>query len=161
CGRRVRMKMERIKKTLQCAIFISVPVIVVSLRGMKARADNENIDPAVANATNLVLQGQKIFRFDTFGDEAFWGDTLKLHQAIEGTQFGGVGAGVSPNAALMAGLKVDIDALPNTLLQQIRRGEVNLNDPTATLALLKVNAVVGLTGFFNPNGSLRSIGIQC
>jgi hypothetical protein len=58
-------------------------------------------------------------------------------------------------------LKVDVDALPNSLAEQIKRGAANLNDPAATLALLKVNAVIGLTGFFNPNGSLQSVGIQC
>lgn len=55
------------------------------------------------NAHQMVEQGQRIFRFDTFGDEAFWGDTLKLHQAIEGAKLGGVGPGVSPTTALAVG----------------------------------------------------------
>ena len=115
----------------------------------------------IANATEMITRGRETFRFDTFGDEAFWGDTLKLHQAIEGTRFGGVGPGVSPKVALGVGLKVDIDALPANVLQAIKRGAVNLDDPAVTLTLLKANAVVGLTGVFNPQGSLRSIGIQC
>jgi hypothetical protein len=86
---------------------------------------------------------------------------LKLHQAIEGAQFGGTGPGLSPNAALMVGLKVDLDALPSNLIQQLIHGGVNLNDPATTLALLKLKAVVGVTGFFNSNGSLQSVGIQC
>lgn len=114
-----------------------------------------------ANAQQMVDEGRQIFRFDTFGDEAFWGDTLKLHQAIQGSKFGGVGSGVSPRTALAVGLKVDSDALPNSLLKQLKRGEVDLDDPATTLALLKLNAVVGLTGFFNAGGTLRSIGIQC
>ncbi|MDQ2936726.1 MAG: hypothetical protein M3R67_04380, partial [Acidobacteriota bacterium] len=52
------------------------------------------------NAQQILEDGKQIFRFDTFGDEAFWGDTLKLHRAIEGAKFGGVGAGVSPKTAL-------------------------------------------------------------
>src|SRR5690349_5127690 len=68
-------------------------------------------DPQIAHAEKLIHQGRKTFRFDTFGDEAFWGDTLKLHEAIEGQAFGGVGPGLSPRQALSLGLKVDIDAL--------------------------------------------------
>jgi cytochrome c5 len=109
----------------------------------------------------LVDQGRQIFRFDTFGDQDFWGGTLGLHEAIEGAKLGGVGPGVSPATALAVGLKVDQDALPPQLVQQIQAGHVNLNDPATTLALLKLNAVVGVTGFFNTNGTLRSVGIQC
>ncbi len=112
-------------------------------------------------AQRTVAEGRQTFRFDTFGDEAFWGDTIKLHQAIEGTRFGGVGPGVSPKTALAVGLKVDVDALPSALVSSLRNGQVNLDDPATTLALLKLNAVIGVTGFFQPNGNLRSIGIQC
>ncbi len=117
-----------------------------------------------ANASktaNLIAEGQQIFRFDTFGDEDFWGGELQLHQAIQGEQFGGVGPGVSPATALQVGLKVDVQALPEGLRKQLRKGQVDLNDPAVTLALLKLNAVVGVTGFFNDDGGLRSMGIQC
>src|SRR6202158_3835803 len=90
-----------------------------------------------------------------------WGDTLHLHEAIEGAKFGGVGPGISPATALSLGLKVDLDALPPSLVQQIKLGKVNLNDPAVTLALLQLNAVVGVTGRFNPGGNLKSVGIQC
>ena len=109
----------------------------------------------------MIGEGRRIFRYDTFGDEAFWGDTLRLHEAIEGERLGGVGTGVSPRAALNAGLKVDLDALPRQLVKQLGAGQVNLDDPATTLALLKLNAVVGVTGFFNERGTLRSIGLQC
>jgi hypothetical protein len=119
-------------------------------------------DAMVRNAPErMTKEGQEIFRFDTFGDEAFWGDTLKLHQAIEGAKLGGVGPGVSPAAALGVGLKVDVDALPSSLIAALKEGKVNLNDPATTLALLKLDSVVGLTGHFNNQGHLSSMGIQC
>jgi hypothetical protein len=59
------------------------------------------------------------------------------------------------------GLKVDVDALPDAVKQALQQGTIDLNDPAVTLALLKLNAVVGLTGFFDSSGSLTSVGIQC
>jgi hypothetical protein len=112
-------------------------------------------------AQAMLEEGRRIFRYDTFGDEAYWGDTLQLHRAIEGERFGGVGAGVSPRTALAVGLKVDVDALPPSLQNQLRHGRVNLDDPATTLALLKLDAVVGVTGHLDTDGSLRSIGLQC
>ncbi len=109
----------------------------------------------------LVEEGKQVFRFDTFGDERFWGDTLKLHRAIEGTKFGGVGAGVSPKTALAVGLKVDMEALPAELVEQIKAGKVNLDDPATTLALIKLDAVLGVKGQFNQDGSLKTMGISC
>ncbi|HET7872841.1 MAG TPA: hypothetical protein VFL42_10050 [Terriglobales bacterium] len=113
------------------------------------------------NSENGFEQGRQIFRFDTFGDEDFWGGTLGLHKAIEGVKFGGVGPGVSPATALAVGLKVDQDALPPAVVQAIQAGQVDLNDPATTLTLLKLNSVIGVTGFFNTDGSLKSVGIQC
>jgi mono/diheme cytochrome c family protein len=105
-------------------------------------------------------KGQEDFRFETFGDEAFWGDTLNLDAAIAGAANGGIGPGLSPNQALGLGLKVDVNALPGALLGQLRAGAVNLDDPAVTLALLQANAVVGVKGFFS-SGVLSSVGIQC
>lgn len=127
-----------------------------------AEGTNSDFDAAIRlNSQQMFDQGRKTFRFDTFGSEAYWGDTLKLHQAIEGEKLGGVGPGVSPKTALAVGLKVDVDALPPALVEQLKAGKVNLDDPATTLALLKLNAVVGVTGFFNPQGNLQSMGIQC
>src|SRR5262245_792404 len=112
------------------------------------------------NATDKITHGQQVFRFDTFGDQAFWGDTLKLHQAIAGASHGGVGPGVSPTTALTVGLKIDIDALPGNVRSAIEHGRVSLNDPATTLELLQLNAVVGLTGSFSGQ-QLQSVGIQC
>src|SRR5262245_25117699 len=113
------------------------------------------------HALKMIEQGRQTFRYDTFGSEAFWGDALQLHKAIAGDKHGGVGGGVSPKTALSVGLRVDADALPDELKQQIKDGKVDLDDPATTLALLKLNAVVGVTGFFDANGGLKSMGIQC
>jgi hypothetical protein len=111
----------------------------------------------------LVVQGRAVFRDDTFGDEAFWTDSLKLHRAIEGAALGGVGGGVSPKTALGVGLKVDVDRLPASLVDAIKAGKVNLDDPATTVALLRANAVVGVVGRFDPAGGpgLKSVGITC
>src|SRR5690349_6718548 len=111
------------------------------------------------NSVRLVDEGRRVFRFETFGDEAFWGGTLRLHEAIEGSRFGGVGPGISPAAALSLGLKVDAEALPPSLAEALRHGRVNLNDPAATLALLDADAIVGVTAHRAEHGGLRSIGI--
>lgn len=111
-------------------------------------------------AQQSLEEGRRIFRFDTFGDEAFWTDGLGLDKAIAGAKHGGVGGGVSPKAALQLGLKVDMDALPAPLVSQIKAGQVNLDDPATTLALLKLNAVVGVVGTFDGD-RLRSVGLTC
>jgi hypothetical protein len=112
------------------------------------------------NVDRSFVQGRRTFRHDTFGDEAFWGDALKLHQAIQGERFGGVGGGLTPRMALALGLKVDLAALPGSLRSDLRHGRVDLDDPAVTLALLKLDAVVGVKGFFDGD-RLRSIGITC
>ena len=127
----------------------------------RSRAARAPDDALHDHALETLDQGRQIFRFDTFGDEAFWGDTLKLHQAIEGAALGGIGPGVSPNTALAVGLKVDVDALPGSLQSKLKHGRVNLDDPAVTVALLQLNAVVGVTGFFRTDGKLRSVGLQC
>lgn len=146
------LRQKRISITL---IRAGVFLLTLTLFAIAATsvAANKNAD--------LIAEGQQIFRYDTFGDEDFWGGELQLHEAIQGEQFGGVGPGVSPETALAVGLKVDVDALPPSLRKQIKTGQVDLTDPATTLALLQLNAVVGVTGFFNEDGSLRSMGIQC
>jgi hypothetical protein len=109
----------------------------------------------------LVAQGKQTFRFDTFGDQAFWGDTLHLNQAIAGAANGGVGPGVSPRTALSVGLKVDVEALPASVRRAIATGQIDLDDPAVTLTLLKLNSVVGVKGIFDRNGRLNSVGIEC
>ncbi|HZJ55844.1 MAG TPA: hypothetical protein VFD38_17005 [Myxococcaceae bacterium] len=115
----------------------------------------------LGQALRTMLQGRGTFRFDSFGDEDFWGGRLRLHEAIEGSRLGGVGPGVSPKTALEVGLKVDVDALPRATLRALKAGRIDLGDPAVTVALLTGNAIVGVTGFPDGRGGLRSIGIQC
>ena len=138
-----------------------LPLAIMS-QSSNSGPHNRDFDGVIQrNARDFMEQGRQIFRFDTFGDEAFWGDSLRLHQAIAGSKFGGVGPGVSPRTALSVGLKVDSEALPSDLAEAIRKGRVDLDDPATTLALLRLNAVVGVTGFFDQRGAITSIGIQC
>ena len=142
-------------------LFLFTGLVVSSYHLIGAQKASAQTETARNNSERTLKEGQQTFRFDTFGDEAWWGDTLHLHEAIEGVKFGGIGPGISPATALSLGLKVDLDALPQSLVQQIKMGKVNLNDPGVTLALLKLNAVVGVTGHSNPDGRLKSVGIQC
>ena len=164
-----------LKKTISLAITLLAVFAFVFLSVNRSRAQDQSTvqiqgkknkvssfdDQINTHTQQMIEEGRQTFRFDTFGDEAFWGDMLKLHQAIEGTKFGGVGQGLTPSAALALGLKVDVDALPKSVVKDLEKGRVDLNDPASTLALLKANSVLGVTGFFNSDGSLRSVGIQC
>src|SRR5215208_4180018 len=107
----------------------------------------EQLDPA------LVAAGKPIFRFDTFGDETFWTDTLRMHEVIRG--------GVSPRTALSVGLKVDADVLPAELKADLAAGRVNLDDPATTVALLKLGAVVGVVGQVDASNTLTRVGVTC
>ena len=101
------------------------------------------------------------FRHNTFGNEDFWGGALGLHRVIAGEANGGIGAGIDPQTALAVGLKVDLLALPRSLRRALRRGKVDLADPKTTLALLELDAVVGLKGRFDRSGTIQSVGITC
>jgi Di-haem oxidoreductase, putative peroxidase len=98
--------------------------------------------------------GKSIFRFDTFGSEQFWTDVLQMQQVIREK--------VSPKTALSVGLKVDVDALPPTIIEALRARQVDLNDPAVTVQLLKLNAVVGVIGkVVGANDNLATVGITC
>jgi hypothetical protein len=115
-------------------------------------SDSSFLGSAEGNSQQMIKQGRHTFRFDTFGDEAFWGGQLKLHETINH---------LTPRQALELGLKVDSQALPPAVLDAIKMGKVNLNDPTVTLLLIKLKAVLGVVGFFNENGTLKSVGLTC
>src|SRR5436190_19239403 len=159
-----RLTMTRVSVRAGIVTAVLVPVVCglgLMVRAARSQSNRKDAAAAVNNTVQLVTEGQKVFRFDTFGDQAFWGDTLKLYQAIEGAKLGGVGPGVSPKTALAVGLKVDMDALPADLVAKIKKGEVNLDDPATTLALIKLDSVLGVKGTFNTDGSLKAVGLSC
>jgi len=152
---------ERKWKVLIIVTFGAVALLGAIVASAAPPSQN-NIDAEInRQAQAMIDEGRKIFRYDTFGSEAFWGDALQLHKAIAGEKNGGIGPGVSPKTALAVGLKVDADALPDGLKKQLAAGKVDLDDPKTTIALLKLNAVVGVTAFANPDGSVKGMGIQC
>jgi hypothetical protein len=136
-------------------LLASLPIVVILLGAQNQTSQNSGsgfLGSAESNSTEMIKQGRDIFRFDTFGDEAFWGGTLKLHETINH---------LPPSQALALGLKVDSAALPPAVIQAIQNGTVPLNDPTVTLLLIKLRAVLGVVGFFNENGTLKSVGLTC
>ena len=105
----------------------------------------------------LVKQGQQVFRYWTFGDETFWTDVLQMNKVIE--------TAVDPTTALSVGLKVDATAIPAAVVAGIRDGSVSLTDPQTTLALISLNAVVGVKGQVSKGADgklhLDRVGITC
>ena len=152
--------MPHIAVTCRAAVacFCSMIACNAEATDRDANVDDLRVDAA---AIRTIHEGRDIFRNSTFGSEAFWGGQLQLHQAIAGAANGGVGGGLSPRAALSLGLKVDVSSLPFSVRRALKSGALNLNDPKNTVALLKLGAVVGLTGFFDDNRRLESVGIQC
>src|SRR5688572_18320625 len=135
------------RNALTLAAILFVAALLVTITGRLGAQPSTafvrpgSFDETIQNTSGeLFRRGQQIFRFDTFGDERFWSDTLKLHLAIAGGSNGGVGPGVGPAAALAAGLKVDVDMIPQPVLAGLRAGTVNLNDPANTLALVAAKA---------------------
>ena len=140
---------RRAPRALPLAIVLSA---LLAGCGHDAAVQEESaaLDPA------LVAKGKEIFRNDTFGDETKWSDALRLHEVIR--------AAVDPATALSVGLKVDAEALPPAVVQGIQNGTVSLTSPDTTVALLKLNAVVGVKGTVetvNGKDTLTRVGITC
>lgn len=142
----------------QLKYFLAIPV----LAALAAAGCSDSSNDAMINSADappdpvLAQQGKDIFRADTFGDEAFWTDTLHLNQVIA--------SAVDPTTALSVGLKVDAEALPAAVVQGIQGGTISLTSPATTVALLKLNAVVGLKGTvetINGVDTLTRVGITC
>jgi hypothetical protein len=108
----------------------------------------------------MLASGRRIFRFDTFGSENLLGRRPSTPQGDRRRKTVVSEAG-EPETALSVGLKVDADALPAALRQQLKDGKVDLDDPAITSRFSKLNAVVGVTGLFDKAGGIRSMGIQC
>ncbi|HET7527401.1 MAG TPA: c-type cytochrome [Burkholderiaceae bacterium] len=137
-------------RALPIATAIGVAAMAAACGG-----DDGN-DNAAAQQAALAAQGKDIFRFETFGDEIKWTDTLRMHEVIR--------SAVDPTTALAVGLKVDAEALPAAVVDGIKNGTVDLKSPATTVALLKLNAVVGVKGTVetvNGQDTLTRVGITC
>jgi mono/diheme cytochrome c family protein len=135
-------------------VFITVTA-GAALSGCSSSTTPAGTQPAAAGAPAaedtspaLVAEGQRVFRFDTFGDEQVWTDKLRLHEVVE--------KNVDPTTALKVGLKVDADVLPPGILDK-----VDLKSPATTVALLKMNAVVGLQATVDSNDRITRLGVTC
>jgi hypothetical protein len=135
----------------------ALPTVAAVTLALLAACSHESsrLTEPVAAVTTLE-QGKQTFRFDTFGDESFWTGTLRMHEVIA--------AAVDPTTALSVGLKVDAEALPAAVVQGIKDGSISLKSPATTVALLKLNAVVGLKGTvesINGKDTLTRVGVTC
>ena len=127
-------------------------VSLAAILGAGAASCGDSTEPSPES----LEAGRDIFRFDTFGDEKFWTDTLRMHEVIQG--------GVTPAVALSVGLKVDADALPQDLRDALAAGQVDLNSTATTVALLKLGAVIGLEGdvqTIDGRDTLVRVGTTC
>jgi hypothetical protein len=155
-----------------------MPVVLILLAGTSCRslpsgvqtdpaprtqaAPKEEWDDKIGkNSADMMEEGRKTFRLETFGSEAFWGDKLRLHTTIVGEKKGGVGPGLTPRQALQLGLKVDVGAVPKLLVEVLQEGAVSLDNPDTTLELLRAGAVIGVKGVFDDDENMTSIGITC
>lgn len=119
--------------------------------GLAATSCTDSNAPT-APSPQVINQGRQIFRFETFGDETFWTDTLRMHEVVQT---------VPPTTALAVGLKVDADTLPAVVLQAIQAGQVDLTSPATTVTLLKLGAVVGLRATVDDQNRITRLGITC
>ena len=144
----------KITKSILSAMAVAAAVVACKTdrptspnQGGPASASRGPMNPA------LIAQGKDIFRFDTYGDETFWTDTLRMHEVIH--------TAVSPTTALSVGLKVDVDALPAAVKAALVNHTIDLNDPATTVALLKLGAVLGVIGHVDADNTLTAVGVTC
>jgi hypothetical protein len=138
-------------RSIVAASIAFVVVVAFALSGLApATQAGQNDTSRIAQLSHR--EGQAVFRFDTFGDEQLWTDTLRMHEVLPT---------VDPASALAVGLKVDVEALPQAIITALENGQVDLKNPAVTLELLRLNAVVGVTGTVSDTGQLTSVGITC
>ena len=134
------------------AALVLVAAVTYALSAGESITHAHQLTQAGHSTQPSTHDGQAIFRYDTFGDEQLWTDTLRMHEVI---------VTVDPATALAVGLKVDVDALPEEVVAALRAGRINLKDPAVTIELLRLNAVVGLRGDINEAGQLTAVGTTC
>ena len=143
---------------IRIATFIflaSTAGVILTGCGNTSTAKSDSVPPSAAippaprrYRAALVTEGQQVFRFDTFGDEQLWTGKLGLNEVVEKK--------VDPMTALKIGLKVDADVLPPGILEK-----VDLKSPATTVALLKMNAIVGIQATVDANNHITQIGVTC
>jgi mono/diheme cytochrome c family protein len=155
--RRTETSTHRLRARLHVATLAVIAVLGAAASGCGATgATSEGSQPPTAGApareeppsAALVEEGKRVFRFETFGDEQLWTDKLRLNEVVE--------KNVDPTTALKVGLKVDADVLPPGILEK-----VDLKSPATTIALLKMNAVVGLQATVDANDHITRLGVTC
>ena len=143
----------------RCAVLIMLfgaAALLAANRPARPQSADKESNPQIRDDDARIEEGRRIFRFDTFGDEQNWTDRLRMHEVIE--------SAISPLVALQLGLKVDVDALPDELLIAIAAGKVDLTDPATTLALIELDAVIGVVGEVEEVHGvprLKQVGISC
>ena len=149
-------------RVLTALAALVIPFLIYSCGTKPVQTGSDETDRGIEeHSRQMIVEGRRIFRHDTFGSEAFWAKT-RLHEAIAGEKNGGIGPGISPNRALQLGLRVDTGGVPKAIIPLIQAGSVSLDNPEVTLALLKAGAVVGVKGFFDQSGKrLTAIGVTC
>jgi mono/diheme cytochrome c family protein len=166
-GQGVIARRDRTRRALRGSLNFVVLAIVGATLGCRGRqpattpattptSSPTGFDVSSDTSPQTLAEGQRIFRFETFGDEQFWTDTARMHEVVQKS--------VSPKMALSVGLKVDADAIPPDVAQAIKNGQVDLDSPATTVTLLKLNAVVGLKGTVstvNGKDTLTRLGITC
>ena len=144
-----KMKHAAVRTIRSPSIVVATLALVALTAGAAlVGCEKGKMSSEVATSSDLVAKGQRIFRFDTFGDEQLWTDTLRLHEVVEKS--------VDPTTALTVGLKVDADALPPGILKK-----VDLKSPATTVALLKMNAIVGIQATVDSNDHITRLGVTC
>src|SRR5687767_8345024 len=158
----IRSKAEFGRKAGPVSLALGTLVLVLAACSPKSAREEPGQIPTGAgparddHSPQTLAEGQRIFRFETFGDEQFWTDTARMHEVVQ--------KAVSPRTALSVGLKVDAAAIPADVAQAIKAGQVDLESPATTVTLLKLNAVVGLKGTVNTVGgrdTLVRLGVTC
>ena len=103
-------------------------------------------DALPARQDGDAAKGRDIFRFETFGNEGFWTDAVRMPMGIKSSK-------VTPMQALKLGLSVDVDALDSatqtTLMDELKADPTGnssklLNDPGITAKLVSANAIIGM-----------------
>jgi mono/diheme cytochrome c family protein len=126
-----------------CAAAASALITVVGCTSKGSSSEQQTVP-----MSEIVAEGKRIFRFDTFGDEQFWTDKARLHEVIEQQ--------LQPLEALGLGLKVDLDNL--NLLRFVFHNPFAVS---GTKELLRQNAVVGVQATFDKDGNIARVGITC